>query len=204
MVATETGTRRRGAVVHAGWFAGAGPPRGDDDHAGAGTAFEVAMGHGGSTTAPVAGAGRGEAASMRGEAPGGVRDPDAADCAAIGVDVGGAAAVGADAIEGAGDDAATAAGSGADRFGRPGPARAVAPAWVDATRGEDHRLAAAIGARLGRARAARGISQERLARLTGVERPTVCRWERGLRLPSIAALLRAAAVLEVPAADLLP
>lgn len=65
-------------------------------------------------------------------------------------------------------------------------------------------IAVGIGARLERARAARGISQKRLATLVGVERPTVCRWERGARIPSIPALLRTAAALAVPPSALLP
>ena len=68
----------------------------------------------------------------------------------------------------------------------------------------DDRLAAAVGARMARARRAGGVTQARLAELVGVERPTVCRWERGLRSPSIHALLRVAAALGVPAAELLP
>ena len=68
----------------------------------------------------------------------------------------------------------------------------------------DAALAAEVGRRIRRARARAGVSQEALAARIGCGRPTVCRWERGRRLPALGALVRVAAALGVAPAALLP
>ena len=65
-------------------------------------------------------------------------------------------------------------------------------------------LAAAVGRRIRRARQRAGVSQAALAERIGCARPTVCRWERGRRLPVLGALVRVAATLNVAPAALLP
>ncbi len=123
----------------------------------------------------------------------------------------------------AGEGVPCGIGRGEEDVGRRGPGM-VPDAWVERDAGSagesesrggsvgggrradggTDAIAAGIGARLERARTERGLSQHGLARLIGVERPTVCRWERGLRIPSIPALLRVAAALAVPPSALLP
>ena len=68
----------------------------------------------------------------------------------------------------------------------------------------DAALAAEVGRRIRRARERAGVSQEALAVRVGCARPTVCRWERGRRLPALGALVRIAAELGVAPAALLP
>lgn len=75
---------------------------------------------------------------------------------------------------------------------------------VTATVTADPDAAAAVAARIRLARARAGLSQTALAARLGCTRPTVGRWERGTRRPSLAALLRLAAALGVAAAELLP
>jgi transcriptional regulator with XRE-family HTH domain len=60
----------------------------------------------------------------------------------------------------------------------------------------------AFGEVLRRHRKHRGLSQERLAQLSGLDRTFVSLLERGGRQPSLSTLLRVAAALGVRASDL--
>ncbi|MGQ9533506.1 MAG: helix-turn-helix domain-containing protein [Desulfotomaculales bacterium] len=60
-----------------------------------------------------------------------------------------------------------------------------------------------FGRILRRIREEKGLTQEELARLLGVRRPTLAHWERGAKHPGIAMLTRLADVLEVSADRLL-
>lgn len=60
----------------------------------------------------------------------------------------------------------------------------------------------AIGARMRDARVAAGLTQERLAELVDADRKTINRIEHATSDPSLGLLLRIAAALEVPLAEL--
>jgi len=51
-------------------------------------------------------------------------------------------------------------------------------------------------------RLARDISQEQLAKLAGVHVGSLCRWERGQRIPTVEQALRLAEILECPVEEL--
>jgi transcriptional regulator with XRE-family HTH domain len=83
----------------------------------------------------------------------------------------------------------------------------VATAPVEAAvlaRSDEVALAAAVGRRIRRERRRAGVSQGALAARVGCARPTVGRWERGQRLPTLGSLVRIAAALGVAPAALLP
>lgn len=63
-------------------------------------------------------------------------------------------------------------------------------------------LRVSIGRRLQRARAARGLTQERLAELVGINAISLCRVETGKRSLSLGLITRAADVLGIGVADL--
>lgn len=69
------------------------------------------------------------------------------------------------------------------------------------------RRPAGIGERIGksiaRERAARGLTQEQLAEIIGVEQETVSRFERGATLPPLTRLIQLADYFEVPLESLL-
>lgn len=78
--------------------------------------------------------------------------------------------------------------------GSPGSAGAI----------DETALARAIGRQIERQRHQAGISQDMLAARLGYARTTVCRWERGHRVPSLVALLRVATAIGVDLTALLP
>ena len=63
-------------------------------------------------------------------------------------------------------------------------------------------LAAAFGSAVRSARTARGIAQETLANLAGIERSHVGKVERGEHMPTLAAVLKLAAAMDLSGADL--
>lgn len=63
-------------------------------------------------------------------------------------------------------------------------------------------LAAAFGSAVRAARTKRGVAQEALANLAGIERSHVGKVERGEHMPTLAAVLKIAAALDLPGADL--
>jgi transcriptional regulator with XRE-family HTH domain len=63
-------------------------------------------------------------------------------------------------------------------------------------------LAAAFGSAVRSARTARGVAQETLANLAGIERSHVGKIERGEHMPTLAAVLKLAAAMDMPGADL--
>lgn len=67
----------------------------------------------------------------------------------------------------------------------------------------DDALARLVGRNLCRHRRRRGLSQATLAAAIGRGRSAVCRWESGDRLPTLPALVAAAAALGCPPGDLL-
>jgi transcriptional regulator with XRE-family HTH domain len=60
-----------------------------------------------------------------------------------------------------------------------------------------------IGARLRAARLQAVLTQDELAQALGVDRSTVAKWETGQRSMTVANLIRAAAILEIPPQQLL-
>jgi len=64
-------------------------------------------------------------------------------------------------------------------------------------------LAAAFGAAVRSARTTRGIAQETLAHLAGIERSHVGKIERGQHMPTISALLKIARALVMSGAELM-
>lgn len=78
------------------------------------------------------------------------------------------------------------------RRGRPPGSRTADPV-----------LAGAFGAAVRAARTRRGIAQEVLANMAGVERAHVGKIERGLHMPTLAAVLKIAKALGMSGADLL-
>ena len=68
----------------------------------------------------------------------------------------------------------------------------------------DENLNAQIGAAVRSARVARGVTQDDLARLLGVDRVTVSRYEGGKRTLPAPALVRIATYLQIPVGHLTP
>lgn len=67
----------------------------------------------------------------------------------------------------------------------------------------EEELAGLVAANVRRAREARGLTQRAVSEASGVAVPHVSRLEAGAHLPSLKTLLRVAAALGVPVADLL-
>jgi transcriptional regulator with XRE-family HTH domain len=63
-------------------------------------------------------------------------------------------------------------------------------------------LAAAFGSAVRSARTARGVAQEALANLAGIERSHVGKIERGEHMPTLSAVLKLAAALDLSGAEL--
>lgn len=63
-------------------------------------------------------------------------------------------------------------------------------------------LAAAFGSAVRSARTRRGIAQEALANLAGIERSHVGKVERGEHMPTLAAILKIAVALDLSGAEL--
>lgn len=61
----------------------------------------------------------------------------------------------------------------------------------------------AFGQALREARERKGISQEQLAKMSGLDRSFISLVERGIQSPNVVVLLKVAEVLGVPAADLI-
>lgn len=61
-----------------------------------------------------------------------------------------------------------------------------------------------VGDALRKARLSRGLRQDDLADLLGVDRSTIARYERGTRSMNVSTLLQVAQVLQRPATTLLP
>lgn len=59
------------------------------------------------------------------------------------------------------------------------------------------------GATLRRIRTQRGLSQDAVAWMVGVAKPTICRWELGQTQPVVGAAYDLATALGVPLADLM-
>ena len=60
-----------------------------------------------------------------------------------------------------------------------------------------------IGQRIRHARLDRGITQNDLAKETGIRRPNIARLEKGLSLPNLSTLLKVSTALQIPITDLL-
>jgi len=119
----------------------------------------------------------------------------------------GTGARGGRAHPGAGDEARGAGVLGrlrADGGEGAAPEDAVQPAEFDEIGVDAAALGVAVGRRIRRARTRAGLSQAALAERLGCARPTVCRWERGRREPSLGVLVRIAAAVGVRPAALLP
>jgi len=67
----------------------------------------------------------------------------------------------------------------------------------------DPKLAQAFGDAVRSARLARGIAQEELAALAGIERSHMGKMERGEHLPTLALILKVANALKMSAAELM-
>lgn len=63
-------------------------------------------------------------------------------------------------------------------------------------------LASAFGAAVRAARTKRGVAQEVLANMAAIERSHVGKIERGEHMPTLAAVLKIAVALDLPAGDL--
>ncbi len=67
---------------------------------------------------------------------------------------------------------------------------------------ETHVIVAAFARRLRETRAASGLTQERLARLSGLHRTEISKLDRGMTDPRLSTLVRLARGLEVPTSAL--
>lgn len=82
------------------------------------------------------------------------------------------------------------------------PETSMRPGRPRGAKTADPVLAAAFGAAVRAARTERGIAQEALAYRAGLERSHVGKIERGEHMPTLAAVLRIAAALDIAAAAL--
>jgi XRE family transcriptional regulator, regulator of sulfur utilization len=79
----------------------------------------------------------------------------------------------------------------------------IRPGRPKGSRTADPVLAIAFGAAVRSARTRRGIAQEALAHLAGIERSHVGKIERGEHMPTLSAVLKIARALEMSGAELI-
>lgn len=71
------------------------------------------------------------------------------------------------------------------------------------TEQNEKEFARSLGRAIADARRAKGLTQEKLADVIGIEQESISRLERGVTLPSLSRLMRIADVLAVPIASLI-